>query len=235
MDISEQFDYIRDNSKSFVVLSGPSGSGKTMVTDYLRDTYNFCVPPFVTTRTLRAGEEEIGAKSVSPEAFLRSVTKGEIFLGVRNYGNAYGYYTQDICKLLDQGAHVVIEAPASCLMTDVVVALPESTIIGIVPLKKDGLEQQLTNRGIHKAEDQRIRLLSAEIEKEHIAYCCGLIEITPVLPTDGSPEYTLRQIDRIMKQRGFDQGVGGCVGGKIPDLDDTKSVLIKSSVAESEA
>lgn len=203
-DNKEKIKEIIKKSNQFIVICGPSGSGKTMVSKHLVNNYNFIEPPFITTRELRPGEKEIGSVRIDRDEFMKKSMDGQIFLGARNYGNAYGYDLDIIFNNVMKGKKIVIEAPASHLITDVSFFLPESIIIGIIPLTTEEVESQLTQRALNNGKDQRMRLLNCEIEKEHIAYCCGLIDIAPIIPTDGSPENTLRQVDRLMDKKGFE-------------------------------
>ncbi len=200
---NEKIKKIMEKSEQFVVICGPSGSGKTMVAEYLISNYGFAELPFLTTRDLRPGEKEIGACQITRDEFIEQSQGGNIFLGVRSYGNAYGYNLDLIYSQTMNGQRIVVEAPASYLTTDVSYFLPKSTIIGVIPLTPNETERQLEARGLNAAVDQRLRVLNCEIEKEHIAYSCGTIDVTPILPTDGSPEHTLRQVDRLMEKRGF--------------------------------
>lgn len=200
----EKITEIISRSNQFIVICGPSGSGKTMIARHLVDKYGFFEPPFLTTRKLRPGEKEAGSACVSRDEFMEKHIEGKIFLSARNYGNAYGYDLDTIFENIIGGKKIVIEAPASNLIIDVSYFLPQSTIIGIVPLTAEEVENQLSQRALNNGKDQRMRLLNCEIEKEHIAYCCGSIDIVPILPTDGSPKHTLRQVDRLMDKKGFE-------------------------------
>jgi len=202
-DNKEKIKEIIKKSDQFIVICGPSGSGKTMVSKHLVDCFDFIKPPCVTTRELRKGEKEAGSVCLDRNEFLEKDMAGQIFLSARNYGNAYGYDLDIIFNNLMTGKKIVVEAPASNLMTDVSYFLPEGIIIGIIPLTTEEVDNQLTQRALNNDKDQRMRLLNCEIEKEHIAYCCGLIDIEPIIPTDGSPENTLRQVDRLMDKKGF--------------------------------
>ncbi|MDP3015034.1 MAG: hypothetical protein Q8N28_01325 [bacterium] len=199
----EKIKEIIKRSNQFIVICGPSGSGKTMTIKHLVDNYGFIEPPFITTRELRSGEKEMGSICVSRDEFMEKNMDGQIFLSARSYGNAYGYDLDIIFSSIIKGKKIVIEAPSSNLMTDVSYFLPQSTIMGIVPLTIKEIDSQLNQRALNNGDDQRIRLLNCEIEKEHIAYCCGLIDITPILPTYGNLKNTLRQVDRLMEKKGF--------------------------------
>ena len=202
-DNKEKIKEIIKKSGQFIVMCGPSGSGKTMASEHLVDEFNFIKPPCLTTRELRRGEKEAGSVCLGRNEFIERDLAGQIFLSARNYGNAYGYDLDIIFNNVMAGKKIVVEAPASNLMTDVSYFLPESIIIGIMPLTVEEVGNQLTQRALNNGKDQRMRLLNCEIEKEHIAYCCGLIDIAPIIPTDGSPENTLLQVDRLMDKKGF--------------------------------
>lgn len=201
----EKIKEIRKKSDQFVVVCGPSGSGKTMVIKHLVDNYGFLEPSFFTTRELRKGEEEIGGTYLNHNEFMEKAMDGEVFLGARNYGNAYGYDLDKIFKNIMDGDRVVVEAPSSILITDVSYFLPQSTILGIIPLTSEEVGVQLKERALNNKKDLTIRLLNSEIEKEYIVYCCGLIDIIPILPTHGMPKNTLVQVDRLMDKKGFKQ------------------------------
>ncbi len=194
-----------DLSNQFIVICGPSGSGKSMTASYLLDTYGFVELPFLTTRELRPGEAHAGSHHLTRHSFVERSLEGTIFLGVRSYGNAYGYDLDVVYRSAIEGKRIVLEAPSSYLATDVAYFLPQAILIGIIPLSTEAVANQLFHRGLNKVPDQRLRLLNCEIEKEHIASCCALMDITIILPTEGDPEPTLRQIDRVMKKHGFSQ------------------------------
>lgn len=190
-------------SNQFVVICGPSGSGKTMIAKHLVSKYHFIEPPFLTTRKLRPGEKEAGSIRVSYKRFIEKNMNGEVFFAARNYCNAYGYDLDIIFKKIKQNKKIVLESPVSNLITDISYFLPLSTIMAIIPLTTEEINQQLKQRALNSNQDQRMRLLNCEIEKEQIAYCCGSIDITLILPTNGSPENTLFQVDRLMHKKGF--------------------------------
>ncbi len=206
-DNKEKIKEIIKRSNQFIVLCGPSGSGKTMVINHLVNNYEFFDPPFLTTRELRPGEKEHGSIRMSRDEFITKEMDGQVFLSVRNYGNAYGYDLNIIFNSVMDRKNIIIETPASNLITDISYFLPKSIIIGIIPLTLEEIKNQLGQRDLSGPNDknnnkqQRIRLLNYEIEKEHIAYCCGLIDINIIIPTYGCPENTLIQVDRLMDKK----------------------------------
>src|SRR3989344_1464812 len=134
---------IMNRSKQFVIISGPSGSGKTMTIKHLVENYGFIEPPFLTTRELRPGEQEVGGICLDQDEFTKREAEQKIFLPAHNYGNAYGVDLDVIFNLVIADRNIVIEAPASNLMSDIAHLLPESTIIGILPANREELEAQL--------------------------------------------------------------------------------------------
>ena len=200
----EKINEIIKRSNQFVVVCGPSGSGKTMAIKHLVDKYGFVEPPFLTTRELRPGEQEVGGVQVSLGDFMEQEMDEKMFLVARNYGNAYGYDLDKIFQSVVEDKNIVVEAPASNLTTDVAYFLPKSTIIAVLPLTTEEIKVQLDQRGLNGDRDKRIRLLNSEIEKEHIIRSCAVMNIEQVTPTHGMPEKTLLQIDELMDKKGFE-------------------------------
>lgn len=130
----ETLNHIREYSSRVLVIVGPSGSGKSTIISYLNDTYQIKNLPFVTTRPLRSGEAETGATSISAEEFHHLSFDNKIFLAARSYGNLYGYFFDDLLQVLhNNDSHVIVEAPAAYINTDVKVLLPQCTVLGIIP------------------------------------------------------------------------------------------------------
>lgn len=200
----EKLEEILKKSKQFVVISGPSGSGKTMAIKHLVDRYGFIEPSFLTTRELRPGEQEIGGAHVDQDEFTKREAEQKIFLPARNYGNAYGYDLDIIFNSVEEGNNIVVEAPASNLITDVARFLPESTVVGMLPLTIKEIEEQLKERGLNNPEDRRIRIANSETEKEQIIHASSLMDISQIIPTHGVPQDTLSQIDKVMDAKGFE-------------------------------
>ncbi len=188
-------------SKQFIVVCGPSGCGKTMAIKHLVDSYGFIEPPFLTTRKLRPEEGEIGGIHVSKYEFIEKEMDKKIFLAARNYGNAYGYDLDTIFQSTIEGNNIVVEVPASDLTINVAYFLPEGTIIAMLPLTTEEIEIQLSQRGLNDNRDKKIRLLSSEIEKEHILHASKVMAIDQIIPTHGVPEDTLYQIDELMDKK----------------------------------
>lgn len=199
----EKIREIARRSRQFVVLSGPSGSGKTMIIKHLVEKYGFVEPPFVTTRELRPGEAEIGGVQLDADEFSQREAKSDIFLPARNYGNAYGYALGVIFDLAEGGNNIVVETPASNLISDVGRFLPESTVIGILPPSTEELEAQLRQRGLNNDVDRKIRLQNVQEEKEQIISVSESMEIRQVVTTHGVPQDTIAQIDKLMEEKGF--------------------------------
>ncbi len=76
-------------------------------------------------------------------------------------------------------------------------------MIGILPPSIDELETQLRERGLNDDADQRIRLQSAQAIKEQIIGASESMEITQIITTLGIPEDTIRQIEKLMEEKGF--------------------------------
>lgn len=199
----EKIREIMKRSKQFVIISGPSGSGKTMVIKHLVENYGFIEPPFLTTRELRSGEKEIGAVRLDQNEFAEREAEQRIFLPAHNYGNAYGADLEVIFNLVIADHNIVIEAPSSNLISDVARFLPESTVIGMLPVSRGELEAQLIQRGLNDDSDRRTRLDSAETEKEQIIRASESMDITQIIPIPGVPQDTISQIDRLMEVKGF--------------------------------
>jgi len=205
-EISPEREKIKElitRSGQFVVICGPSGSGKTMAIKHLVERYGFIEPPFLTTRELRPGEQEVGGVQVNLNDFMEKEMDEKMFLVARNYGNAYGYDLEKIFQSAVEGKNIIVETPASNLTTDIAYFLPESTIIAVLPQTTEEIEAQLNQRGLNDDRDKRIRLLNSEIEKEHIVRSSAVMNINRITPTHGIPENTLSQIDELMEKKGF--------------------------------
>lgn len=199
----ERIREIAKRSRQFVVISGPSGSGKTMAIKHLVDNYGFIEPPFLTTRELRPGEKEIGGTRIDQDEFAKKEAEQKIFLPARNYGNAYGYDLDTIFQISAEGNNIVVESPAANLTAYVSEFLPESTVIGMLPVDAGELKEQLARRGLNSDEDRKIRLQNSEIEKRQIVEASKSINIFQIVPTHGIPQNTISQIDRLMRKKGF--------------------------------
>ena len=199
----EKIKELMERSRQFVVVVGPSGSGKTMAIKYMVEKYGFVEPPFLTTRELRPGEQEMGAVCLDREDFAKKETENKIFLPAHNYGNAYGCDLDVIFSLAKEGKNIIVEAPAANLTTDVSRFLPEGTVIGILPGSKEELERQLIERGLNHEEDRNSRLQSFEAIREQILVAAKSMDIKQIVPMHGIPKETFFQIDGLMEEKGF--------------------------------
>ncbi len=199
----EKIKEILKRSDQFVLISGPSGSGKTMVIKHLVDSYGFIEPPFLTTRELRPGEQEIGGVHLDQEEFAKREADQRVFLPEHNYGNSYGYDLDIMFHIAMYGKNVVVETNASNLSNYVVNFLPQSTVIGILPLLAEELEARLVERGLNDYEDIKKRLANFSEEKDYIIQASKLISVNQIVPIHGDPQVTISQIDKIMDTKGF--------------------------------
>src|SRR3990167_406407 len=98
--LNKNYRFIKNNSNRIVVFCGPSGVGKTLVIDYLSKRYRFKKISSITTKDLNKKEKKDGSIQVTPLKFKILETESDLFMSVRNYGNAYAYSTKNIVELL---------------------------------------------------------------------------------------------------------------------------------------
>lgn len=202
LKFNENFEFIKKNSNRIIVFCGPSGTGKTFIMNYLNKKYGFKKVPFVTTRTLRKNENQEGSVHLTPLDFKILEIECKLFISARNYGNAYAYFVKDVVEsLCNKNLILMIEAPSSYIISDVIVLLPKSVIFGFFPVDNNFTKDNLKSRNTEDSTKQIIRALSSEIEKEHLCYSCGITRIYPILPTQGIPMYTVNQVEKVLLEK----------------------------------
>ena len=128
--MNNNFKFIIENSDRIIVFCGPSGVGKSLVIDYLNKKYGFKKIPSITTKNINTKEKKEGTLQVDPLKFKLLEMGTNLFMSVRNYGNAYAYSVKNIVELLKgRNTIIMLEAPCSYILSDVLVLLPKSTIL----------------------------------------------------------------------------------------------------------
>ena len=138
-----------------IVISGPSGVGKrTLVKEYLSQHPVAIKVPTVTTRPPRDDEED-GEQHyfISQEDFDRMIRNGEII--DYSYYNRYGYGTTvtAIENARNAGRNVILIENVTGSMR-VKSRFPDASLIFILPMEWDELEERIQERFAH--DPQRV-------------------------------------------------------------------------------
>lgn len=195
--LEEKIDFIREESKNVIVLTGPTGSGKGLIINFLTTNYKIRDLPFITTRNLRDGEAESGSKQVKTLEFLMMEYSGKLFLSVSNYGNLYGYDLDIVYAALKNDEIIILEAPPGRIITEVDTLLPQSTKLAVIP-PNNFSKETLKVRNTESDSTQTLRHLLGEAEIEELRFACAHSKVFPILPTLGEPEWSLKQVKRII-------------------------------------
>jgi guanylate kinase len=153
-------------SKKLVVLAGPTAVGKGAVSAYIRDNYpdvHFSVS--ATTRPPRVGEKHgLHYYFVSDADFDRMIADGDL-LEWATVHNSYRYGTPraPIDTALDEGKDVLLEIDLQGARS-VRAAMPEATLVFLLPPSWDELVRRLIGRGTESTIEQQRRLETARIE-----------------------------------------------------------------------
>ena len=152
--------------KKLVVLAGPTAVGKGAVSTYIRENYpdvHFSVS--ATTRPPRPGEANgVHYFFVSDAEFDRMIATGEL-LEWATVHNSYRYGTPrpPIDDALDAGKSVLLEIDLQGARS-VRAALPDATLVFLLPPSWDELVRRLIGRGTESTADQQRRLETARVE-----------------------------------------------------------------------
>lgn len=147
-----------------IVLSGPSGVGKGTVRKALfKDPdHKFAYSVSMTTRPPRVGEVD-GEDYffVSEDEFEQRIKDGKMLEFTKFVGNYYGTPLEQIQKLMNKGAEVVLEIEVEGAM-QVKAKMPDAVLIFIAPPSYDALKARLLRRG---TESEQVIL--ERMEKAH--------------------------------------------------------------------
>lgn len=149
-----------------VVLAGPTAVGKGTVAAYIREHHpEVKLSVSATTRTPRPGEVE-GEHYffVSDEEFDRMIARGEL-LEWATVHNAYRYGTPrgPVEAAIAAGHSVLLEIDIQGARS-VRRAMPEATLVFLLPPTWDELVRRLVGRGTESPAEQQRRLETAKVE-----------------------------------------------------------------------
>lgn len=147
-----------------IVLSGPSGVGKGTVRKALfKDpNHKFAYSVSMTTRQPRIGEVDgVDYFFVSEEEFEQRIKDGKMLEFTKFVGNYYGTPLEQIQKLVNKGAEVVLEIEVEGAM-QVKAKMPDAVLVFIAPPSYSALKDRLLRRG---TESEQVIL--ERMEKAH--------------------------------------------------------------------
>jgi len=165
-----------------------------MAIDHLAKVYNYVAAPFITTRELRDEETKTQSKSVGYQKFMQMKLNNELFLCAQNYGNSYGYLIDDVCEFLKNDSVVILESPASQLLTDIRILLPHSLVFGFIMFDHSISKKMLSSRGDTSEIAMRIRGLQCSIESFNIMLAREKMTLEIITPEYNAPQKTIEQI-----------------------------------------
>jgi guanylate kinase len=149
-----------------IVLAGPTAVGKGTVSGYIREHYpEVLLSVSATTRQPRPGEiDGVNYFFVSDDEFDRLVERGEM-LEWATVHNAYRYGTPraPIEAALAEGKSVLLEIDLQGARS-VRKAMPEATLVFLLPPTWEELVRRLIGRGTEDSAEQARRLATAKVE-----------------------------------------------------------------------
>jgi guanylate kinase len=149
-----------------IVLAGPTAVGKGTVADYIRENYpDVLLSVSATTRRPRPGEVEgVNYFFVDDAEFDRLIDENELLehATVHN-ASRYGTPRGPIDEALNRGDSVLLEIDIQGAR-QVRAAMPEATLVFLLPPSWDELVRRLVGRGTEDAEERERRLETARHE-----------------------------------------------------------------------
>jgi guanylate kinase len=149
-----------------VVLAGPTAVGKGTVSTYIREHHpNVLLSVSATTRPPRPGEVDgVNYYFVDDAAFDRMIAAGDM-LEWATVHNAYRYGTPraPIDAALADGKSVLLEIDLQGARS-VKQAMPEATLVFLLPPSWEELVRRLIGRGTEDSAEQARRLVTAKAE-----------------------------------------------------------------------
>jgi guanylate kinase len=149
-----------------VVLAGPTAVGKGAVSTFIREHHpGVLLSVSATTRKPRAGEVDgVNYYFVDDAAFDRLVESGQMLEWARVH-NAYRYGTPraPIEAALAEGKSVLLEIDLQGARS-VRKAMPEATLVFLLPPSWEELVRRLIGRGTEDRSEQARRLATAKVE-----------------------------------------------------------------------
>ena len=149
-----------------VVLAGPTAVGKGTVSTYIRENYpEVLLSVSATTRPPRPGEVDgVSYYFVDDAEFDRMIEAGEFLeWAVVHNKSRYGTPRPPIDRALAEGRSVLLEIDLQGAR-QVREAMPEATLVFLLPPSWDELVRRLIGRGTESAEEQERRLTTARVE-----------------------------------------------------------------------
>ena len=153
-----------------VVISGASGVGKsTVLSLVMAGRKDLCFSVSATTRPPRPGEVDgVHYYFVTRETFEEMIQKGEFLEYDEHAKNYYGTPRAQAVEKMTNG-HVLLDIePAGA--KQVRAAMPEATLIFIMPPSVEELERRLRGRGDTPEDQIKIRMERAVWEMEQKAW-----------------------------------------------------------------
>ncbi|MCP2030851.1 guanylate kinase [Okibacterium sp. HSC-33S16] len=156
----------RHKRSRLIVLAGPTAVGKGTVASYIRENYpDVLLSVSATTRRPRPGEVEgVNYFFVDDAEFDRLIAENELleYATVHN-ASRYGTPRAPIDEALNRGDSVLLEIDIQGAR-QVRAAMPEATLVFLLPPSWDELVRRLVGRGTEDAEERERRLETARHE-----------------------------------------------------------------------
>ncbi|GAA2221858.1 guanylate kinase [Herbiconiux moechotypicola] len=149
-----------------VVLAGPTAVGKGTVSTFIRENHpEVCLSVSATTRAPRPGEVDgVSYYFLDDAEFDRMIADGEFLeWAVVHNKSRYGTPRPPIDRALAEGKSVLLEIDIQGAR-QVKEAMPEATLVFLLPPSWDELVRRLIGRGTESAEEQERRLSTARVE-----------------------------------------------------------------------
>ncbi|HVG20542.1 MAG TPA: guanylate kinase [Blastocatellia bacterium] len=150
---------------NLIVVSAPSGAGKSsLVQRALKKVTRLKYSISYTTRTPRGAEEHgVDYFFVSEADFLRMRERGEFLESAEVHGYFYGTHRATVEAMLDKGFDVILDIDVQGA-EQILLHMPESVTVFIMPPTKKILESRLRARNLNAPDDLERRLRNATAE-----------------------------------------------------------------------